>query len=94
MQTDKRGKHLTKILREMCSRVDADYDSMDFKSQDWFTQYTWTEINQNNFKTWMVEYLVKHKDAQDELLASYVKTKRIIEKAVDWFVFDYGWKKI
>ena len=82
---------LTKVLKEMCRRVGADFNKMNFRSNNWFRKYSWTEQEQEDFKEWMCKLLKGSRQARNELLEHPINQKRHIEKAVDFFVFDYGW---
>ena len=52
---------LKEILTEMCRRVGADYDKIDFKKEGWFRDYTWTEEEQEDFHQWLGNKLVEWK---------------------------------
>ena len=41
--------HLEKILTKMCEVVGAKYGSVDFTSELWFWQYSWTQEQENEF---------------------------------------------
>lgn len=84
--------HLNKIMREMCKRAGAHFDKIDFKKRDWFTRYSWTESEQEDFKKWFIGYLMKSRKARDELLEIPIKNLERIKKAASWFLLDYGWK--
>jgi hypothetical protein len=77
-------KHLTIILKEMCQRVGADFNKIDFKKKDWQETYQWTEKKQEDFKRWLIDYLYKNKEAIKEFCRypSIITTKKEIEKAV------------
>jgi len=51
-------KHLNIILIKMCEMVGADFSKMDFKKQNWFHQFEWTEDSENEFKKWLISYLL------------------------------------
>ena len=40
------GKHLTVVLKKMCKMVKADLEKINFKKENWFWDYTWTEKEQ------------------------------------------------
>ena len=86
------SEHLAVVLREMCDRVGADADKINFKSNDWFLKNEWTMKEQDRFKEWFIGYLWDNVEARKELLVSSKKNKKTIEKAVDLFLFDYGWR--
>ena len=72
--------------------LNADEAAIDFSKPEWYYKNEWTGEEQNNFKAWMINYLMLYKEARQELLASVTKDKIRIEKAVDEFIFNYGWR--
>jgi len=87
------GKHLTIILREMCDRVGADFNKIEFDKPEWFWQYSWSYQDQCAFSEWMVDYLYNSTEARNEIMEyPRGKAKYKIRKVVNWFVFNYGWK--
>lgn len=85
-------KHLQKILREMCRRVGADFNEMDFRRENWFLDYTWKEEDEENFKEWLESYFRSSKEAREEIMAIPSKNKNFIKEAVRMFILSYGWK--
>lgn len=83
-------KHIKIILNKMCDVVGA--KNIDFKEEGWFLKHEWTEEQEKEFINWMQEYLMKNKDARNEIMARPNKSKKDIEKVVDEFIFNYGWK--
>ena len=86
------GEHLTIILKEMCSRVGASYDDVDFKDEEWFLKYEWSDIEENYFIEWLANYLYKNKAAREELLRFPIKNKNKCIEAANQFSLNYGWK--
>ena len=85
-------KHLKTVLDQMCTWVNADETIIDFSAPEWYYLHEWSEEGQSNFKAWMISYLMNSKEARQELLAFSVKNKQHIEKAVNEFIFNYGWR--
>ena len=86
----KHNKYLKKVLKEMCKRVGADYDKIDFKKDDWFSKYEWTEKEQDNFEGWLVGYLQRNKKAREKMMN--IPAKAFSKKIAVNFIFAYGWK--
>ena len=90
-------KHLTIVLKEMCKRVGADFDSIDFKSDDtkgselWFHLYEWNLKEEYDFNRWFYKYLSSNTEAREELMEQPSKNARILDGFVNMFVFTYGW---
>ena len=85
-------EHLQTILKEMCKRVDADFESIDFRKDNWYWEYTWTQDQENSFSEWLFEYLMHNKKAREEIMTNPCKDKMRIHDAVMWFLVAYGWK--
>jgi hypothetical protein len=80
------------VLQKMCKYAGAVYDEMDFKKEGWFLDYEWTKEQEKKFRTWFVNHLLKNKHAREELV-NCSKNKKMCEKFVDMFIFNYGWKR-
>jgi hypothetical protein len=72
--------------------VGADFSKMDFKKQNWFHEFEWTEDSENDFKKWLISYLLENKEALAELMQWPRKDKKTLARVADEFVFQYGWK--
>jgi len=82
------GPGLVKVLKEMCSRVGADYDSIDFKEEKWFYKHTWTRDKEKSFEDW----LMTNKDPEINKDLGLSKAKYMRERQVLMFTRNYGWK--
>jgi hypothetical protein len=85
-------RELEYILKEMCKRVGADYDSIDFKSQDWFLKYTWTEREQESFYKWLTELIYNAPQISMFLTGRRLKLVKLCKQASAEFIHNYGWK--
>ncbi len=84
--------YLKRIMKEMCKRVGADFNKMNFKKQDWFLEYSWTKENEEKFKKWLMNFLYKNRKAREEILEFPSKNKNKLKNAINMFLFSYGWK--
>ena len=85
--------HTLFILKQMCKEVRVSFKKVDFNEDGWYRKYEWTEYKQEKFKKWLVDYLYSNKEARQEILGNpYNKTKKQIEKTVEFFILNYGWK--
>ena len=91
MSKEQFSESLQAVLREMCTRVGADYDSTDFSNPEWYTKYEWTEQEENQFEDWIVNYLYKNTKARREIMNSQIKKKSYLKKVAREFTFQYGW---
>jgi len=86
------NEYLIHILKEMCHRVNADYAQIDFFEHNWFLTHEWNASEEEDFKSWIVDYLYENKDARNYLMRFPRKNKKDLKKLADEFVFNYGWK--
>jgi len=85
--------HVTEVLREMCRRVDTDFDSVDFKADNWYLEHQWTQAEEKDFTRWLARYLYDNREARDEMMRSPGrKNLARARKAAGEFVWNYGWK--
>ena len=86
------NKYLEEILEKMCKIVKVDYKDIDFESKDWYLKHEWTPKQEDEYKKWLFKYLKNNREARNELMEYPSKTKRDLNKFIDNFVFNYGWK--
>ena len=86
------GEHLEIILREMCTRVGADFDTTDFKRPEWYWEHEWSKEDETEFSDWLRDYLYDNLEARRELLNHTTKNKKHAADAAAEFVWMYGWK--
>lgn len=86
------GIHLTVVLKEMCKRVGADFEKINFKKTDWYRKHAWTVAEEDAFKKWLVGYWKKNSAARNEMLMlQSATTANRLERAADGFLLNYGW---
>jgi hypothetical protein len=86
------GKHLAIILKEMFRIVGADFKEIAFKDDQWYWEYTWSQLEEDAFKQWLADYIYNVPDARKELTTIEVKSKKNCHKFAEQFCFNYGWK--
>jgi hypothetical protein len=75
-------KYFDLIATELCRRVGVGYPPPNkINPQD----YEWTQEEEDDFRKWLTKYL-KSRTMFKEMGNKY------IEKEVEWFIFQYGWK--
>ncbi len=89
----KMNKHITMILKKQCKMVGADFDKIDFKKNDWYWSYEWTENKQEKFRQWIMSYMKKNPEARYDLMSIPSSNPRFIEKLANEIIFQYGWKQ-
>ena len=81
------------IIKEMCKRVKAPYIKINFKKTQWFLDYTWTKLKEDNFIEWLAYYFYNLPVSKKrELYKDTSKTKKNALKFANVVVLNYGWK--
>jgi len=85
------SEQIQAIIKKQCEVVGADPHSIDFKSNDWFLKYEWTEKQEADFIKWLTEHL---KDKKTMLQLSQITSTKLSfrKKIANAWVFNYGWK--
>lgn len=92
MPEKKMSDSLVVVLKKMCDIVGADFDSIQFESDDWFLKHSWEEDQEKEFIDWMADYLYKNRIARLEMTKITNNTKRNCRNAAVQFVWNYGWR--
>jgi len=79
--------HTTQVLKEMCKRVGADYDTIDFSQDGWYLDHEWTIDEEKDFINWLADKMVKWKYVSKKGFGKYTP-KYQAEKAI----WGYSWK--
>lgn len=84
MNNEKKKQALQDILNKMfeVSGHDITYDDIRDREDDWFQQYTMTEDQNKQWRSWSVDYLRK----------KLRLTKVMAEKEIDWLDMQFGLK--
>ena len=85
-------KYLKHIMKEMCNRVGADYNTINFSESCWFDKYEWTKQEHDDFVDWLSDYLIKNKEARIGILNIDSPSKKMVNDFCKMFALNYGWK--
>jgi hypothetical protein len=86
-------KHTEAIMRKQCEIAHVDFDIIDFKDEQWFHEYTWTQAQEDEFKDWVVGYLQDSVKARREVSSMpSIKSKKYLEKWWTWWNLMYGFR--
>jgi len=84
---------LEKVLKEMCRRVGAPYNSIDFKEEGWYNRYAWTYEEEVDFVQWLTDQIMRNKEVRESLFVNPTHvTENIARKAAKEFVYQFGWR--
>lgn len=77
----------------MCYRVGAPYDNMSFQEPEWYSKYSWTEEEQEDFKEWLKKKILSDSTVRKEI-TNFIERPSAYkaEKVATMFLFNYGWK--
>jgi hypothetical protein len=79
---------LTAILVEMCKRVGANFDDLNFQEDGWYNLYTWSAEEQLDFEKW----IINHPDKKVIEVLGHYKNKKDKQTKASLFTLWYGWK--
>lgn len=69
-------------FKEMFLRVGEIYPNEELqKDKKWYMRHSWTVEQENNFRKWMIRFLMK----------GMRWSKKVSEKETSFFIFNYGW---
>ena len=83
--------NIQEILEEMCNRVGMTIQDVDFDDDKWFSRKQWTELEQEDFKEWLVSYLKNNKTAKMSVINNARPSKKKLQEVADWFITQFGW---
>jgi hypothetical protein len=86
------NKSIEIILKEMCKRVGADYNTIDFQKERWYIKHSWTEKDRTSFHKWLSNLVFTNKDVRNEIMERPYKNKKYADKVANEFIFNYGWQ--
>jgi len=85
-------KPINRVIKKMCDVINVNYKDIDTMKEGWFNEYTWTAEQEEEFRVWFESYLYKSAEARREIMEHPIKNKKIINKLVTQFIFNYGWE--
>ena len=85
-------EHFREMIIEMCKRVKCDYNTFNFDQKEWFCEYQWTDKEQDEYRKWAIDYLKKNKKARREIMSVNSSNKIFLERAINMFLLNWGWK--
>lgn len=80
------------IFGELCKRVRVEPYHVNFDEPNWYWAHTWTQWEQDDFKKWLIDYLMENKEAMKEISVYHYANKRTAERIADDLILNYGWK--
>ena len=83
------------ILKKMFHIVGAPYQPKYVITPNWFQKYWWTSTEENEFRQWFLKQLIEFKELRRAITDNpTLKTKKHLNKVIDYFLFNYGWTTI
>ena len=88
------GNTFASILKKQCDVIKVDVNKIKF-TNNWYSKFSWTEDQQNKFKTWFIKYLYGNLKRTREIATSpraIYKSKKHIADLWSWWNLQWGWK--
>ena len=80
------------LLKKMCDTVGAKYEPKLFLTEQWYNKYWWTETEEQEFKQFIKNLLIKNTKFRNAFLNDgTIKNRKTYDKAIDQFCFNFGW---
>ena len=83
---------LEKVLREMCRRVGARYEDIDFSDPAWFLKYEWTESEEEDFINWLTKELALDAQLRKDLMRYPTTRRKLLRRFAELFAANFGWR--
>jgi len=80
------------VLREMCRRVGARYEGIDFSDPTWFYKYEWTQEEEEDFANWLTKELISNPQLRNDLMKYPTSQRRYLRRFAEVFTANYGWR--
>ena len=80
------------VLTQMFREVNLVYCRERVEDDDWFTEHSWTQQQEDEFVVWLTEVLHKNLHIRQAIAAPFIKTKKECNDAAVGFVMQYGWR--
>ena len=85
--------YLKLVIYKMCEFAEIDPITVDFNSKTWYSDNTWTDEQELEFKEWVVDFMQHSIGARRELMRfSIYKSKKSILRWYMWFNLQWGLK--
>jgi len=93
MKNNLHGVYLTGILTEMCRRVDANYEDINFNKDKWYNDYSWSRVEQDKFLEWLSRHLLSMGPRRELCkYPSLVRSKKDRDKFAEQFASQFCWQ--
>lgn len=86
------SESLAAVLTEMCRRVGADYNTIDFSDERWYNSCEWTVRECKTFQKWLSDYLYNSSKVRRELMKYSYKRRKSCDDFAQGFTFQFGWR--
>lgn len=87
-----RDKEIIKVLIKMCEFANADFNTVNFKTESWYASHSWTHEQETEFKQWFIEEMKKDNNLFSYFSHGRQKYTKNIQEIADGFCWNYGWK--
>jgi len=86
--------HLKEVIKMQCLYANVDFEDIDFDKPDWFSIYSWSRSQEDQFKSWVINYLKNNIKARRQLMAMpMIKTNRMLNRWFQHYNLMYGFRR-
>ena len=86
------AEYIKEVLQNQCRIANLKFEDIDFESDTWYSDSTWTTEQETKFKIWVIDYLKNNIKARKQLMTYPSKTKYTLEKWFDSYNLMYGFR--
>jgi len=86
------AEYVKEVLENQCRIAGCRFEDIDFESDTWYQDSTWTTKQESEFKIWVIEYLKSNIKARKQLMTFPTKTKTNLERWFNSYNLMYGFR--
>jgi len=87
-------QYLKEVLEKQCEIAEVDFNKVNFDSETWFQDVTWTKEQETTFEEWVKDYMKTNSKARNQLMTVKSKSKKTIDKWWAMYNLMYGFRVI
>lgn len=85
-------EYMRKIMEKQFDVIGEPFDEEYIQQKNWFQKHSWNPIQKQEFRSWVREYLLHNHIARKALIGSVSVSKKNIDKWIERYDADKGWK--
>jgi len=85
-------EYLEEVIRKQCECAKVKFEDVDFDSQTWFHDITWTKEQEAEFEVWVKDYMKTNTKARKQLCTVNSKSKKTLDYWYSMYNLMYGFR--